>query len=305
MPAPALAGGPALRLQCRARFDKYVAMRIVAVGLCAALCGCASAMSSVTEDLAEDMSDALLNTEDLQVAREGSAAFLIMLEGFLRGSPDSIPLMQAAVTLNGAYASAFVDDEERQRRFAERAFELAQRASCARLSWACTARTDDIEVLEANLRTLDQDDVSLAYSLASAWGGWISANSADWGAVAELGRAKAVMTRIAQVDETHDNAGPRLYLGVMETLAPPSMGGRPEVGRAHFERAIELAEGRYLMPRVFFAEYYARLMFDRELHDRELNAVLQADPRVEGSTLANRIAQERARELLESADGYF
>ena len=50
------------------------------------------------------------------------------------------------------------------------------------------------------------------------------------------------MTRIAEVDETHDNAGPRLYLGVMETLAPPSMGGRPEVGRAHFERAIELAE---------------------------------------------------------------
>ena len=280
-------------------------MRCIAVVLCAALCGCASLMSSVTEGLAEDMSDALLNTEDLQVAREGSAAFLIMLEGFLRSSPDSIPLMQAGVTLNGAYATAFVDDSERQRRFAERAFELAQQASCAKLSWACSARTDHIDVLEANLQTLDADDVSLAYTLASAWSGWISANSGDWGAVAELGRAKAVMTRIAEVDETHDNAGPRLYLGVMETLAPPSMGGRPEVGRAHFERAIELAEGRYLMPRVFFAEYYARLVFDRELHDRELNAVLRADPKVEGLTLANRIAQERARELLESADAYF
>ena len=59
------------------------------------------------------------------------------------------------------------------------------------------------------------------------------------------------------------------------------------------------------MPRVFLAEYYARLVFDRELHDRELNAVLEANPRVEGLTLANRIAQERARELLESADEYF
>ena len=280
-------------------------MRFVAPFLCAALCGCASLMSSVTEGLAEDMSDALLNTEDLQVAREGSAAFLIMLEGFLRSSPDSIPLMQAGVTLNGAYATAFVEDSARQRRFAARAFELAQQASCARLSWACSARTDPIDVLEANLGTLDRDDVSLAYTLASAWAGWISANSSDWGAVAELGRAKAVMARIVEVDETHDNAGPRLYLGVMETLAPPSMGGRPEVGRAHFERAIELAEGRYLMPRVFFAEYYARLLFDRELHDRELNAVLRADPRVEGLTLANRIAQERARELLESANDYF
>ena len=280
-------------------------MRACAVVLCAALCGCASIISSVTEGLAEDMSSALLNTEDLQVAREGSAAFLIMLEGFLRGSPDNIALMQAGVTLNGAYATAFVDDAQRRRLFAERAFELAQRASCAKLSWACSARTDDIEVLQANLSTLDRDDVSLVYSLASAWAGWISANSADWGAVAELGRAKVIMTRIAEVDETHDNAGPRLYLGVMETLAPPALGGRPEVGRAHFERAIELAEGRFLMPRVFFAEYYARLMFDRELHDRELSAVLQANPRVEGLTLSNRIAQERARELLESADEYF
>ena len=262
-------------------------------------------MSSVTEGLAQDMSDALLNTEDLQVAREGSAAFLIMLEGFLRSDPDNIALMQAGVTLNGAYAAAFVDDDARERLFAEKAFELAQRASCAKLSWACSARTDDIEVLEANLRTLDRDDVSLAYSLASAWAGWISANSGDWGAIAELGRAKAIMIRIAEVDETHDNTGPRIYLGVMETFAPPALGGRPEVGRAHFERAIELTGGRYLMPRVFFAEYYARLVFDRELHDRELNAVLQANPRVEGLTLPNRIAQERARELMESADEYF
>ena len=293
------------RLQCRCQFVKYVAMRAFAVVLCAASCGCASIISSVTEGLAEDMSSALLNTEDLQVAREGSAAFLIMLEGFLRSSPDSTALMQAGVTLNGAYATAFVDDPERRRLFAERAFELAQRASCAKLSWACSARTDDIEVLRANLNTLDQDDVPLAYALASSWAGWISANSGDWGAVAELGRAKAIMTRIAEVDETHDNAGPRLYLGVMESLLPPALGGRPEVGRAHFERAIELARGQYLMPRVLFAEHYARLMFDRELHDRELSAVLQANPRVEGLTLSNRIAQKLARELLESADEYF
>ena len=121
--------------------------------LCAALCGCASLMSSVTEGLAEDMSDALLNTEDLQVAREGSAAFLIMLEGFLRSSPDSIALMQAGVTLNGAYATAFVDDAERQRRFAERAFEpratgILRQAVMGLFS----AHRSDIEVLQANLR---------------------------------------------------------------------------------------------------------------------------------------------------------
>jgi hypothetical protein len=46
-------------------------------------------------------------------------------------------------------------------------------------------------------------------------------------------------------------------------------------------------------------------MFDQELHDRLLNEVLAADPVVEGMTLTNRIAQERAKDLLASSKDYF
>ena len=59
------------------------------------------------------------------------------------------------------------------------------------------------------------------------------------------------------------------------------------------------------MARVLFAEQYGRLVFDRELHDRELNAVLEANPRIDGLTLINLVAQEQARALLESGDDYF
>ena len=96
-----------------------------------------------------------------------------------------------------------------------------------------------------------------------------------------------------------------MYLGVFETLAPAVLGGTPELGREHFERAIELSGGRFLMARVLLAEHYGRLVFDRELHDRELRTVLDSEPRQRGMTLANLIAQERARALLESADEYF
>ena len=78
-----------------------------------------------------------------------------------------------------------------------------------------------------------------------------------------------------------------------------------EKGRAYFERAIELTEGKDLSAKVEFARGYARTIYERELHDRLLNEVMAADPEVPGLTLSNVLAQRDAAELLASADDYF
>src|SRR5690606_37566919 len=96
-----------------------------------------------------------------------------------------------------------------------------------------------------------------------------------------------------------------VYLGVLHSLRPAAVGGTPEQGRAAFERAIELSGGRNLMAKTLYAERYARLLFDRALHDRLVAEVLAADPQAEGYTLANTLAQQRARKLEESADEFF
>ena len=134
--------------------------------------------------------------------------------------------------------------------------------------------------------------------------GWIQANSDDWAAISELGKAKQLMMQVISLDERYENGGPHLYMGGMETILPASLGGQPEKGREHFERAIAINDG-YLMTKVIYAEQYARLVFDQELHDRLLNEVLDADPNIEGMTLTNLIAQERARDLLLSSMEYF
>ena len=61
-----------------------------------------------------------------------------------------------------------------------------------------------------------------------------------------------------------------------------SWGARPEVAREHFERAIELSEGRDLSIKVEYARRYARLVFDQELHDRLLTDVLNAPAEAPG-----------------------
>ena len=73
----------------------------------------------------------------------------------------------------------------------------------------------------------------------------------------------------------------------------------------HFERAIALSEGRDASAKVLFARQYARLVFDRPLHDRLLNEVLAQDPHAPGLTLSNVLAREQAEALLAAADDYF
>ena len=59
------------------------------------------------------------------------------------------------------------------------------------------------------------------------------------------------------------------------------------------------------MAKVLLARSYARLVFDRNLHDRLCREVIDADPVAPGLTLTNTMAQEEATELLTSAEDYF
>ena len=93
-------------------------------------------------------------------------------------------------------------------------------------------------------------------------------------------RIEALMTRVVVLDETYQNGAAQLYLGGLATVLPPALGGRPEVGKMHFDKAVALSGGRNLMAKVLYARNYARGVFDRELHDRLLGEVLAADPAV-------------------------
>ena len=66
-------------------------------------------------------------------------------------------------------------------------------------------------------------------------------------------------------------------------MRPASLGGKPEEGKANFEKALALSQGRNQMVRVLYAQFYARLVFDQQLHDKLLNEVLAADPRRAGT----------------------
>lgn len=267
--------------------------------------GCGAVMSSVTEGLAEDLSSAILDNSDVAMVRDGAPAYLILIDGLLAQSPESVTLLSQAAMLNSAYAAAFVDEPERAMAMNNKALALAEKAVCNGVADGCGLRKRDYAEYEAWLAGLKAGQVPLIYRLGTTWAGWIQANSEDFAAIAELGRVKALMSRVIELDEVYDYGGAHLYMGVFETILPPALGGKPELGRTHFERALVLSEGRHMLTKVMFAEQYARLVFDRELHDRLLEEVMATDPAVPGLTLMNVVARQQAAVLLESADAYF
>ena len=92
---------------------------------------------------------------------------------------------------------------------------------------------------------------------------------------------------------------------VLEGLSP-LMGGDPERARKHFERAVELSQGRRAGPYVTMAECVCIPNQDREEFERLLGQALEIDPDEDPSArLVNLIVQKRAGILLERIDDFF
>jgi hypothetical protein len=120
-----------------------------------------------------------------------------------------------------------------------------------------------------------------------------------------LPKLQAMLTRLTTLDPQYDSGGAYLYLGVINSIRPASLGGKPDEGKANFVKPLDLSHGKNLMVRVLYAQFYARLVFDRALHDKLLNEVLTADPVAPRLTLINTLAKVKAKALLESGKEYF
>ncbi len=269
------------------------------------LSGCSWMVRSTTNDFAENLANSILNQSDPETVKEGVPAYLLLIDAMLQGDPNSESLLRTSASLNSSYAGMFSDEPERQKILSQKALDYASKAVCVHEQKACNIQTMQFEPFSKIIEHMSKEDVPTYYVLGTAWAGWIQAHSDDWNAIAQLAQVERIMHRVVELDEGYESGGAHMYLGVIATLLPPAMGGRPEIGREHFERAIALSQGKNLMSKVVYARHYARLVFDRELHDKLIGEVLAADPDVPGFTLINTIAQQQAKQLSASADDYF
>jgi len=262
-------------------------------------------MQSATNGLAANLSAAIMNQDDPETVRDGAPAYLLMLDSFIEGSPDDAAMLGAAAELYAAYGVVFVDDKQRADRLTSRALSYAQQSLCVSNKSVCGAHDLSFKEFESVLGKLDKSDTASLFTYGLASIAYIKVHSDDWGAMAKLPRVESALQRVQELDGNYKAVQVEHFLAVLNTIRPPALGGDFEAGKAHYERAQALSEGKDLSINVDYARYYARTLYDRDLHNRLLKEVMSAEPNQEGYTLFNTLAQREAQELLDAADEYF
>jgi hypothetical protein len=266
---------------------------------------CASVMQSATNDMAANLNAAIMNQDDPETVRDGAPAYLLMLDSFIEGSPDNASMLAAAAELYAAYGVIFVEDPQRADRLTRRALSYGQQSLCASNQSACGIQDLKFDDFEIVIKKLQKKDAASLFTFGLTQIAYIKVHSSDWTAMAKLPYVESALKQVQELDPHYQQIQVEHFLAVLNTIRPPALGGNFEAGKAHYERALTLSHGKDLSINVDYARYYARTLYDRELHDHLLNQVMSAEPKQDGYTLFNTLAQREAQELLDTADDYF
>jgi len=285
-----------------------------------------SGCSLTIEHFSDNLNKAVKANDDTQTIKQALPAYLLLMDGLLESDPEDEKLLIASSKLMSAYAGLLaaeydmmkisLEDNEaniyqrkkikqHELKLIKKAFSRASRANCIHKDYLCDLTTVKYNEFTKRIKIVTVDDVAMLYNLGAVWATWIKLNSQDWNAVAQLPQVKLIMRKIILLDKQWDNAGAHMYLGVLNSLLPASYGGNPEQGRENFESAIEITQGKNLMAKVLFAEFYARLTFNKELHQKLISEVLSYKELPRDFILINTLAIEKAKYLQSSAEDYF
>lgn len=272
--------------------------------------GCAPFKSTRVAAVAytlEDVASAAAKQSNPSIIREGTPAYLMLIDGLLEAYPDNIELLVAGCRAYSSYASVLSDErQDEATSLYQKAKLYGFKALSRRRDFAAAARGGNVGDFNAILQRCDKADVPALFCAASAWANWISSNMDNLEALADLTLLEATMKRLIELDGAYYYGGPHLLLGVYLAAKPAALGGSPTAAKKQFDEAFALGAAKLLGAKVLYAKYYARGINDRELFVQTLREVLAAPvDQTPELTLANVVAKKQAAALLAKTEEYF
>src|SRR5690606_22279891 len=269
---------------------------------------------------------AMKQESDYEMAARAIPASLKTVEAFHMVDPENPRLIKILAEGYCQYATGFIEDEWEQA-LLDRNFDMvdyhSRRATRAFLrcmnyglrmlggDWK-KALHGELEAFKAKVAAAGKGSRDGMLWVAIGLAGAINQNKDDIALVSQLPKARALVERLAELDEGDASrdpalrALPHIALASMAVALSPAMGGKPELGQKHFQRAMEITQNKFLLAKVYYARRYAVAVQDRELFRKALVEVLQTDPAIwPDQRLANEIAHRRARRYLENEKEWF
>lgn len=241
---------------------------------------------------------------------------LKLMESVLASTPEHRQLLAATSAGFTQYAYAFVQqqadamalhdtdrawaDWNRARRLYLRARDYGLRGLDVALpGFSGQLRADQA----AAVARASPAEVDLLYWTAVSWVAAISLGKDDPSLVAELPLVSAMIDRALALDEDWDRGAIHSFL-ITYSMARPDAGGEAvAIARRHYDRAVELSQGRSAGPHVSWAEAVCLPQEDRACFEQAVAAATKIDPDDDPATrLVNVIMQRRAAWLSANLD---
>ena len=258
----------------------------------------------------------------LRTEPQASLASLKTLEGLHKANPKDSKILLLLTRSFGAYTFAFTENDileakgnsesveklasDRAKRFYGRGKNYGILLLSKNKTFEKALNGGSADDFKNALQSFGKNDVPALFWTAFNWGSLVNFSKDSPDAIVELPRIEAMMKRVIELDETYYYGGPQMFMGGFYAAKPKMLGGQPEEAKKAFDRALEINQGKFLMTKVAYAQFYAVQTQDKALFENLLKEVLDADVTIlPAQRLGNELAKRRADLLLKKEKLFF
>jgi len=293
--------------------------KVAATGLVAALglgsTGCLAKLILNGQIASTRRASVALNTvPDFDIAQTAAFAGLSTLEGLRFLAPENDNALFSLTRSWTSVAAGFIEDKMEEVEDAEGStspeYDFQKRRAIAayeRAIWygsqllehsheGLAAATKKADTLREYLKEFDDPEVDAENLFWVGYAYLGRAGAAGTGVpVAELSIGVAMLERSAEIDDTYAYGLVHVALGAYHVRSGMA---EPEEGKQHFDKAIQLSDGKTLLPKVQFAIRYYCMKGDKTNYEKLLHDVLDAGDGDPYQRLPNTIAKRKAKRYL-------
>lgn len=253
----------------------------------------------------DDGTTVLYRESDLELAKPFLANNLKTIEILLEKDPENIKMNIIASQGFGAYAMAFVEDEDSDRasRLYLRGVDYGLNALPKDKKFTKETSLKDIEKL---LPKYTVDEVPGLFWTGYNWGLYVMQNLDVTENLMNLAKIEKIMHRCLELDESYYFYSVDIFYGAYYAGRPRMLGGNPEKGQKFFLNNINQNKDKLLIGKLFYAQYYALQTYNEELFDQLIAEILNFDLEQNPDyRLLNAIAQKKAQILKDKKEELF
>jgi len=271
------------------------------------LSGCVKLAFRLVPSLVPNLTQAIFEECDPELAKQSIPADLKLVEGLLKNDLENKQLLTALSMGFTGYAMMFIEEDN-----PEWASNLYLRARAYGIKAigpkALFLEQAGLKEKKARnrLNALDEEHLKPLFWTTMAWNAWINLNLDNPDALAQLGIAQACLKRVLEIRPDYFYGAPYVLMGSLLAARPRMLGGDATMAKAYFQKAMDVTQGRFFLVHYYFAKHYAVRAQDKGLFLELINSVNSYSPdKLKEMCLINAVMKQKIERLRDKMEELF